>query len=227
MRPYFDSDLKTHDFISLHLQRKRRNLISRRIRMTRKANLQTFNFFCTFTFDGKLHTEESFKKGLKRCLNNFSSRKKWKYMGVWERSPKKQRLHFHGLFFIPDGTMPGKLLPFRDYNTTTHSMQTTWQSLYFNERFGRSDFRAIEDPSMTGLALSYLMKYIEKSGEKIVYSKGLPQFFLSDIMDEDIICRTGVEDQKLLLSDTFCCWNEGERIGIVSPETIARMPKSN
>ena len=29
-----------------------------------------------------------------------------------------------------------------------------------------------------------LMKYLEKTGERIVYSKGLPQFFISDIMDE-------------------------------------------
>ena len=227
LRPYFDSDLKANDFISLNLQRKLRNLISRRIRMTRKANLQDFNYFVTFTYSDGLHSEESFKKGLKNCLKNFSNRKKWKYMGVWERSPKKQRLHFHGIFYIPQGTLPGELLPFRDYNTTTHSMQTTWQSLYFNERFGRSDFKEIDDPSMMGSAMAYLMKYIEKSGEKIVYSKGLPQFFVSDIMDEDVICPFGLEDKKLLLSDTFRCWDEGEFIGTVSQETIALMPKSN
>lgn len=78
-----------------------------------------------------------------------------------------------------------------------------------------------------GLAMAYLMKYIGKSGEKIVYSKGLPQYFISDIMDHDIICRIGVEDKKLLLTDTFACWNEGEYIGTVSKETIAQMPKSN
>lgn len=227
MRPYFDSDLQTNDFISLNLQRKQRNLILRRIRMTRKANLQDFNYFVTFTYSDGLHSEESFKKGLKNCLKNFSNRKKWKYMGVWERSPKKKRLHFHGIFYIPPGTLPGELLPFRDYNTTTHSMQTTWQSLYFNERFGRSDFKEIDDPSLMGAAMAYLMKYIEKSGEKIVYSKGLPQFFISDIMDEDVICPFGLEDKKLLLSDTFRCWDEGELIGMVSRETIARMPKSN
>lgn len=37
-------------------------------------------------------------------------RKGWKYVGVWERSPEKQRLHFHGIFYIPEGTMPGMLL---------------------------------------------------------------------------------------------------------------------
>ena len=40
-------------------------------------------------------------------------------MGVWERSPKKQRLHFHGIFYIPEGSIPGELLPFKDYSFST------------------------------------------------------------------------------------------------------------
>ena len=110
-------------------------------------------------------------------LSSFASRRKWKYMGVWERSPKKQRLHFHGIFYIPEGSIPGELLPFKDYSFSTHRMQVTWQSLYFNEHFGRSDFERIEDKYRMGEALAYLMKYLEKTGERIVYSKGLPQFF--------------------------------------------------
>ena len=71
------------------------------------------------------------------------------------------------------------------------------------------------------------MKYIEKDGEKIVYSKGLYQYFLSDIMDEDIVCTIGQEDKKLLLFDDFNCWDEGVYMGIVSREVIAQMRKSN
>lgn len=43
MRPYFINEERLKDFIEQNLQRKQRNLISRRIRMCRKANLQTFN----------------------------------------------------------------------------------------------------------------------------------------------------------------------------------------
>lgn len=50
------------DYININLERKQRNLICRRVRMCRKANLANFNYFCTFTYDNKLHTEESFKK---------------------------------------------------------------------------------------------------------------------------------------------------------------------
>lgn len=154
-------------------------------------------------------------------------RKGWKYVGVWERSPEKQRLHFHGLFYIPEGSMPGMLLDVNDYNFNTHNKQITHQNTYFNERFGRSDFELIDDIAKMSDALAYIMKYIEKSGEKIVYSKGLPQFFISDVMDEDIICFTGLEDKKLLLSDDFTCWDEGCYVGKVSKAVIAQLRKCN
>ena len=214
-------------YVEVNLRRKVRNLISRRTRMVRKINLQEFGFFVTFTYDSALHTEESFKKGLKTCLRNFANRKGWKFVGVWERSPKKKRLHFHGLFYIPEGTLPGKMLDVEDYNFNTRKRQKTHQNTYFNERFGRSDFEPIEDRRRLGGAIAYIVKYIEKTGEKIVYSRGLPQFFLSDVMEEDIVCPFGVEDQKLLLYDDFSCWDEGEYKGKASKEVIAKMPKSN
>ena len=101
------------------------------------------------------------------------------------------------------------------------------QNSYFNDLFGRSDFEKIEDGSRIGETLAYIMKYIEKSGEKIVYSKGLPQFFISDIMDDDVVCPCGLEDKKLLLYDDFICWDEGEYIGTVGEETIKRLRKAN
>lgn len=227
MLPYFKTEELTRIYVNENIERKLRNLIARRIRLTRKANLQEFNYFVTFTYDGKLHTEDSFRKGLKNCLRHLVERKQWKYIGVWERSPEKQRLHFHGIFYIPEGTMPGMLLDVNDYNFSTHNRQITHQNTYFNERFGRSDFELIDDMDKMGDALAYIMKYIEKSGEKIVYSKGLPQFFISDVMDEDIICFTGLEDKKLLLSDDFTCWDEGCYVGKVSKAVIAQLRKCN
>lgn len=227
MLPYFKTEELSRSYVNVNIERKIRNIVARRIRLTRKANLQEFNYFVTFTYDGKLHTEDSFRKGLKNCLRHLVERKQWKYIGVWERSPEKQRLHFHGVFYIPEGTMPGMLLDVNDYNFSTHNRQITHQNTYFNERFGRSDFELIDDMDKMGDALAYIMKYIEKSGEKIVYSKGLPQFFISDVMDEDIICFTGLEDKKLLLSDDFTCWDEGCYVGKVSKAVIAQLRKCN
>ena len=71
------------------------------------------------------------------------------------------------------------------------------------------------------------MKYMEKTGEKIVYSKGPPQYFISDIMDDDVACNIGVDDSKLLLFDDFKCFDEGTYMGTVSKETINSMRKVN
>ena len=228
MRVYFKDSESCFRFVMNNFERKQRNLICRRIRMVRKANLANFNYFCTFTYDDNKHTEESFKKGLKTCLRNLCYRKNWRYMGVWERAPETKRLHFHGLFYIPENSMPGEIIEVRDYSTQFQRMQTTFQSEFFNNKFGRNDFEIVdENERRLGNALAYLMKYIEKTGEKIVYSKGLPQYFISDIMDDDIVCTIGQEDKKLLLFDDFKCWDEGVNMGKVSPEVIEQMRKSN
>ena len=228
MQSYFENYDKAKEFIEINFERKLRNLICRRIRMTRKANLANFNYFCTFTYNDKLHDENTFKKKLQGCFKMMCHRKGWKYMGVWERAPNTNRLHFHGLFNIPTNSMPGEIIEVSDYDTRSHKMRTTYQSSYFNERFGRSDFNEIdENENRLGNALAYLMKYMEKTGEKIVYSKNLPQYFISDIMDDDIVCTIGQEDKKLLLFDDFKCWDEGCLMGKVSPEVISQMRKSN
>ena len=226
MLSYFENKQLCVDFVNANFDRKQRNLICRRIRMVRKANLVNFNYFCTFTYDDKKHTEETFKKKLKTCFRHLCERKHWKYMGVWERAPKTKRLHFHGLFAIPENSMVGEITKVRDYNLNSHKMQETYQNTYFNDRFGRSDFDEINKHKI-GEAMQYLIKYIEKTEEKIVYSKGLYQYFISDIMDEDIVCTIGQEDKKLLLFDDFTCWDEGCLMGKVSPEVIAQMRKCN
>lgn len=227
MSPYFKDRESAEYYVDAGIARKQKNLIARRIRMVRKANLADFNYFVTFTYDSALHTEETFRKKLKNALALFSHRKGWKYIGVWERSPEKKRLHFHGLFYIPDGTLPGEMKEVNGYSFSEHKRKITHENSYFRERFGRNDFDDMVTEFMLDGAITYILKYIEKSGEKIVYSRGLPQFFISDIMDEDVICPMGEEEQKLLLFDRFTCWDEGCYIGEVSKEVIAQMPKCN
>lgn len=227
MKKYFTNAQWATDYVDENIARKRRNLICRRVRLCRKVNLADFNYFCTFTYDGKKLTEEEFQSKLRTCFKMLCHRKHWRYVGVWERSPEKHRLHFHGLFDIPDGTLPGEIIEVNDYSPIKKRVQKTYQCTYFNERFGRSDFSKIDTNATLGAAVAYLIKYIEKSGEKIVYSKNLPQFFISDINEDDVICNIGQEEKKLLLFDDFTCWDEGEYVGPVSDETIAKLRKSN
>ena len=139
-------------------------------------------------------------------MQHFSSRKGWLYIGVWERAPETKRLHFHGIFYIPEGTLPGRNEEVRDFDTRSRKMRTTYQ----NDFFG---------------AIRYLTKYLEKTGEKLVYSRGLYRYFVTDVMDEDIICPYGENEKKFIISDKFSCWGDGEYLGAVSPEVIARLPK--
>ena len=228
MRKYFKTFDETESFVFKKLEQKKINFINRMTRFRRKAYLNDFNYFVTFTYDGSKHDETTFKKQLRKCLMNFHTRKDWTYIGVWEKAPKTKRLHFHAIMNIPEGTMPGELFEKNDYDKKGHRRQITVQNTYFNERFGRTDFEALDKVLMKqGNAMSYLTKYIAKTEERLVYSRRLPMYIISDINEDDVVCRIGVEDKKLLLFDNFTAWDEGCLIGEMSPETKKQLRTSN
>ena len=215
------------EYVERNNERKKTNAIRRKVRLAKKAYLQEWSFFCTFTFSDKLHTEESFRKSLRNTFKHLVARRGWKHIGVWERGEENGRLHFHGIFYIPPGGMVGEIVETKDYSTKDHRMQTAHQNTYFLERYGRNDFQALGSPEEVQHSLGYLMKYIEKSGERLIYGGKLPTYFESDVLDEDILAPYGIDDRKAILADDFTCMMDGEVIGKVSPEVIAKMPKVN
>ena len=50
MRPHFKDEDGARLYVDTQMSRKLRNLIARRVRMTRKVNLQEFNYFVTVTY---------------------------------------------------------------------------------------------------------------------------------------------------------------------------------
>lgn len=50
MLPYFDDSSRAESYVNMQFERKLRNMICRRVRLTRKVNLQEFNYFCTVTY---------------------------------------------------------------------------------------------------------------------------------------------------------------------------------
>ena len=217
---------EANEYARRQTERKRNNACKRYTRLWRKVYLQgKWDYFVTFTYDNDKHTEESFRQSLRNTLKHLVSRKGWKYIGVWERSAS-ERLHFHGIFYIPEHAMIGELKQVSDYSTKQHRMQTTYQNTHFSRRFGRNDFKAIDKNEVIE-SVRYLLKYIEKSGERLVYGGDLPTYFKSDITDEDIVCPTGIDGKKMLLYDDFNCWDDGCLVGKVCPETISRLPKCN
>lgn len=227
--PLFKTETEATEFVETQYERLNRNRIERYKRLKRKAYLQQWHYFCTFTYDSVKQTEESFRKQLMNCLYHLASRKGWRYIGAWERGDKTERLHFHALMYIPSNAMVGRLEEHNEYDFKTHKRRITNQNTYFNERFGRSDFNAISHQSEVEDSVYYMLKYITKNDERVVYSKGLKSYIVADILDEDIVCPYGNDEYeyKYVLADDFTCISYGEILGKVSPEIIEKMPKSN
>ena len=217
---------KSTQIVNEILEKEKRNKIVRYTRLMRKIRLQVWTHFCTFTYDSNKLTEEQFREKFLNCLRHLAYRKKWKYVGVFERSPDIKRLHFHGIFLISQ--MIGEIVETKDYSTKTHQMQIARQNTFFLERFGRNDFRPLDQHSIQD-AIGYITKYINKTGEKVLYSRGLQTYFVTDIVEDDVACTTGQEDRKIVLFDDFNCFDfeTGEVLGQPGKdkEIINKLPK--
>ena len=192
-------------YIQQNIKRMKHNLFARKKRFRRKAHLNQWNNFVTITYDDKLHTPNSFKKKLRKCLSNLHSRRGWNYAGVFEKAPVTGRLHFHALMYIPDGEMLGTIQQVKDYSTKTHQMQTSNSNSFFAETFGRNDFQPITDDVLKHTnAVEYITKYLEKTNEKVIYSRGIPTELEMELNGTDIV--TAVTDfftTKYILFDDF------------------------
>ena len=222
----FSTKSETERYVRENMARKDRNELLRKTRLARKVNLNPWNWFCTFTYSDDKHTEESFRKKLSQTLRHFSHRRGWRYIGVWERGGGTNRLHFHGIFYIPEGTMPENMTEQEDYSTKAHRMQKTLQNSYFFERFGRNDCQRLGTKKEIELSKNYLMKYIGKSGERLVYSRNVPAYIRTDIAEDDLALPMDPENRKYLLFDDFHCYKDGEDLGKICDETIERCKRN-
>ena len=73
MTPYFSSEKEVRQFVEDNFARQLRNLICRKTRLYRKARLQPWTYFCTFTYYSAKHTEESFRKKLSDTLKKCAT----------------------------------------------------------------------------------------------------------------------------------------------------------
>ena len=174
-------------FINENIKRKKHNFFSRLKRFKRKANLNLWNKFVTITYDDNLMDADTFRKKLRKCLSNLHSRKGWRYMGVFELGEDNGRLHFHALMYIPEDKMIGEIVERKDYSTKQHTMQITHSNTYFEKTFGRNDFEDLSQNEIRyGNTLEYLTKYLHKTNEKIIYSRGIASEIYKKIDDCDI-----------------------------------------
>lgn len=190
-------------YIVKFVERQKENLKGRKGLFRRKALNNDWNYFVTFTYNDELHDEVSFVKTLKKKLQNLHSNHGWLYMGCFERS-KTDRLHFHGLVNVPAGKMRGVIREENYYNTTTHKMAVSYINEDFEEKIGRNDFKAITKNDLTFThSLDYILKYIGKSDEKIVYSRGIKDDIYCLLnFDENVICKVSESSPYYVMADT-------------------------
>jgi hypothetical protein len=191
-------------FIEDEYEREHVNYLARVKRFRRKAFFNDWNYFVTFTYDSEKVSEDAFKARLRRVLSNLHSRRGWYYMGVFERAPDTGRLHFHGLFYVPPGEMVGDIYEHQDYSTKTHRVQISHINTWFEERFGRNDFVPISGADVRrGPTLGCILKYLEKTGERIVYSRGIPSDVVCDIEYDQCVCEFFNFVRKWVLFDDW------------------------
>jgi len=208
------------DYVDKKLEKVQHNLAARKKRFRRKAFLNRWNYFVTFTYDDDKLDEDAFRKKLRKCLSNLHCRRDWLYMGVFERAPETGRLHFHAIMYVPEGQMIGRITEQRDYSTRHHRMQLTHPNSFFSDTFGRNDFAELSESELRhGNTLKYLLKYLEKTDERIIYSRGIPTEFYKEINDNDVICELLDFVVKYVLFDDVIDYDE-DVLHIRSEENI-------
>ena len=109
--------------------------------------------------------------------------------------------------YIPQGEMIGRINEKKDYSTAQGKMQVTHENSFFAENFGRNDFTEINEMEVThGHSLEYMLKYIEKQGERIVYSRGIPTEICRKIAPKDIASEFTDFVMKFVLFDGVLNW---------------------
>ena len=194
-------------YIVEKIDKTQRNLWKRIKRFKRKVNMNRWNYFVTFTYDPKKHTGESFRKKLRKCLSNLHTRRGWKYMGVFEYGEANETVHFHALIYVPKGEMIGEIEKVSEYSKKRGERHTRYANTFFDEYFGKSDFQELNPVLLKrGGTSRYLVKYITKTGEKIVYSRGIPTEICKELGESDIVGEYLDFVTKYVLWDDVIDW---------------------
>ena len=109
-------------------------------------------------------------------------------MGVFEYGEENGAIHFHALIYVPEGEMIGELVRKRQHSRKRGGMYTRYGNTFFDDSFGISDFQEVNPILLKrGGTSRYLVKYITKTGEKVVYSRGIPAEICKELSDNDIV----------------------------------------
>lgn len=194
------------DFVARKIKDELRNVHARKKRFYRKAFLNRWNYFVTLTYSDEKMDADKFREKMRRCLSNLHTRRGWKYMGVYEYGDENGRLHFHALVYVPDGGMIGEIKERSSYNPKTGRMEKRNENSFFT-RFGVNDFQQITATEVKhGNAVNYLLKYLEKQQQRIVYSRGIPSEICVNLCVDKLVVKFVDYVEKYVLFDDLIEW---------------------
>ena len=128
-------------------------------------------------------------------------------MGVFEEGFENGTLHFHALLYVPKNEMIGKIVAKNEYSTKRKERRTRYGNTFFDEHFGISDFQEVNPILLKcGGTSRYLVKYIMKSGEKALYSRGTPAEICKELSENDEVGTYFDYVTKYVLWDDVLDW---------------------
>lgn len=223
------------EFMSRKLYNKSAAYGERKKRFRRKKDQVRWTAWWTITYDDKLFSsEEQFRRTLLNYFRNKShpNRGNWRVMGVFEHGEDNGRLHFHGFFYIPQGSEVGELVEVERYSTKRHCMEKYIENTEIRKKFGVNKYEDISEAmsSDVNAMANYTTKmlhYMEK-GEKVFYSRHIPMEFVGNFNTHDMLiyfcitCKRPVKRyviNKALLTRTDMSIRRTEEIEVYDEHT--------
>ena len=96
----------------------------------------------------------------------------------------------------------GELVEVADYSTEKGKRQTRFENSFFRERYGVNQFVEMERQEMN-ICLNYIVKYIAKTGDRIVYSRAIPTELRESVSTDQICAEYFDFIKKFVLFDDW------------------------
>lgn len=209
-------DIPDSDELMTYYKRYVAALHKRRTRYLRKAYLNDWNYFVTFTYSDAKMSKDEFKRQIVTKLSDLSSHSGWRYMMRWEEGEIGDRVHLHAFLYVPEGKMIGELYQTSHFSTKRRKMEYYTDNTYFNSRFGISEWKKLDNLKNCKGLVNYLAKYMAKDDGKIIYSRGIVDCLEAEIdLEKDILFTYEANNCIKAIVDRFIFANSQLRSGAV------------
>lgn len=190
-------------FISRKLWNMSASYHERKKRFFRKKDQVRWTAWITITYsDDKFKSEEEFNRTLRTFFKNkaHKDRGDWLVMGQFEHGEENGRLHFHGFFYIPQGSASRELVNRSKYSDKKQAWQNYKADSELLEKFGDNEYVDITDATQKDIHAmaeytDKMTRYMDKGG-KVFYSRHIPMDFELEVLGKEMLTRFTVVHKR-------------------------------